>query len=280
MQCSSHFSEADGSSSSWSSLVNLPCLFNDTLIFSKTLEEHVDKLRDVFERLRRAGLKIKPEKCPFILRTDHAALKWLRSFKGPEGQVARWIEKLQEYDFDVAGLKHSNADAFILKQCPQCDLTFDEPLEIFTTDCSGDTWLPNWNHSQLCQYQREDRDISTIIQWLENNSLPEQFPKSASHSVQSLWNQRQQLIVHNKLRRGSKKTLQLVLLHKLVSAVLLQLHDARTAGHLGGDEDIKENSTEILLVGTKKESGRVVGQRKDVEEWCRQCKVCASRKSP
>ena len=49
---------------------------------------------------------------------------------------------------------------------------------------------------------------------------------------------------------GCKKTLQLVLPHKLVSAVLLQLHDARTAGHLGGDEDIKENSTEILLVGT------------------------------
>ena len=24
----------------------------------------------------------------------------------------------------------------------------------------------------------------------------------------------------------------------------------------------------------------MVGQRKDVEEWCRQCEVCASRKSP
>ena len=182
---------------------------------------------------------------PFIVRTDHAALKWPRSFKEPEGQVAQWIGKLQEYDFDVihrAGLKHSNTDALSRKQCHWCDLTFDEPLEIFATDCSGDTWLPNWNHSQLCQYQREDLDISTIIQWLENNSLPEQFPKSASHSVQSLWNQRQQLIVQNKLLYrtwedvlggGCKKTPQLVLPHKLVSAVLLQLDDARTAAHLG-----------------------------------------------
>ncbi|CAF4847904.1 unnamed protein product [Pieris macdunnoughi] len=35
----------------------------------------------------------------FRLRTDHAALKWLLQFKNPEGQVARWIEQLQEYDF-------------------------------------------------------------------------------------------------------------------------------------------------------------------------------------
>ena len=30
----------------------------------------------------------------FVLRTDHAFLRWLRSFKQPEGQVARWLELL------------------------------------------------------------------------------------------------------------------------------------------------------------------------------------------
>ena len=28
----------------------------------------------------------------FTVRTDHSALKWLRTFKEPVGQVARWIE--------------------------------------------------------------------------------------------------------------------------------------------------------------------------------------------
>ena len=28
----------------------------------------------------------------FTLRTDHASLRWLKSFKEPEGQVARWLE--------------------------------------------------------------------------------------------------------------------------------------------------------------------------------------------
>ena len=36
---------------------------------------------------------------PFVLRTDHNALVWLMNFKEPEGQVARWLETLAEYDF-------------------------------------------------------------------------------------------------------------------------------------------------------------------------------------
>ena len=36
---------------------------------------------------------------PFTVRTDHNALKWLHSFKEPEGQVARWLELLAQYDY-------------------------------------------------------------------------------------------------------------------------------------------------------------------------------------
>ena len=56
----------------------------------------------------------------FTIRTDHAALKWLLSFCNPEGQIARWLQQLQEYDFVVehrAGLKHSNADALSRRPC-------------------------------------------------------------------------------------------------------------------------------------------------------------------
>jgi len=36
-----------------------------------------------------------------ILRTDHYSLKWLRTFKKPEGMLARWVETLAEFDFEV-----------------------------------------------------------------------------------------------------------------------------------------------------------------------------------
>lgn len=34
---------------------------------------------------------------PFTICTNQAALKWLMSFKEPEGQVARWTEQLQAF---------------------------------------------------------------------------------------------------------------------------------------------------------------------------------------
>ena len=59
----------------------------------------------------------------FVIRTDHGSLTWLRSFRNPEGQLARWLEQLQEYDFDIVhrpGRKHLNADALSRIPCRQC----------------------------------------------------------------------------------------------------------------------------------------------------------------
>ena len=59
----------------------------------------------------------------FVVRTNHASLRWLRSFKHPEGQVARWLEILDRYDFDFVhrrGKKHQNADALSRGPCMQC----------------------------------------------------------------------------------------------------------------------------------------------------------------
>ena len=46
--------------------------------------------------------------------TDHGSLSWLKSFKEPEGQLARWLQVLEQFDFQVVhrpGEKHANADA-------------------------------------------------------------------------------------------------------------------------------------------------------------------------
>ena len=49
----------------------------------------------------------------FICRTDHNSLTWLMSFKNLEGQLARWMEEISQYDMKIIhrpGNQHLNAD--------------------------------------------------------------------------------------------------------------------------------------------------------------------------
>ena len=54
----------------------------------------------------------------FTIRSDHAALLYLRSAKELIGQQARWLDFIEEFNFDLqhrAGVSHGNADALSRK---------------------------------------------------------------------------------------------------------------------------------------------------------------------
>ena len=58
-----------------------------------------------------------------LLRTDNAAVSWMRSLKNPTGQVARWLEFLGTYNITVThrpGYQHRNADALSRSPCKAC----------------------------------------------------------------------------------------------------------------------------------------------------------------
>lgn len=72
---------------------------DDIIIFSKTIEEHLSKLRKVFQRLRNAGLTLKPSKCEYLkekinvlgysvsregLQPDESKLIAIRNFPTPK----------------------------------------------------------------------------------------------------------------------------------------------------------------------------------------------------
>ena len=61
----------------------LICLIylDDIIIFSKTFEEHMKRLEEIFGRLREANLKIKPQKCHFFC----SSLKYLGHIISSEG---------------------------------------------------------------------------------------------------------------------------------------------------------------------------------------------------
>ena len=104
-----------------------------------------------------------------ILRTDHYSLKWLRTFKRPEGILARWIETLAEFDYTVEhrpGRLHSNADGLSRPFCKQC---YDRPNhiswvgELQRADAAVGPWsvhlleiAPEMTDADVAKLQEED----------------------------------------------------------------------------------------------------------------------------
>ncbi|GBN37863.1 Retrovirus-related Pol polyprotein from transposon 297 [Araneus ventricosus] len=76
----------------------------------------------------------------FFLRTDHASLRWLLNFKEPEGQIARWIQRLQESaGHEVTGLTPVEMLFGRTLRLP-CDILFGRPSE---TPSSPNEYMKN-----------------------------------------------------------------------------------------------------------------------------------------
>ena len=59
----------------------------------------------------------------------------LRNFKDPQGQVARWLEILYEYDFEVQhhpDAKHCHAYPLPRLPCKQCGLSELSEIDLLT----------------------------------------------------------------------------------------------------------------------------------------------------
>ena len=91
------------------------------------------------ERITRSGgvhqifLSVPSRKTLHCALCDHSSLRWLVKMKEPEGQLARWLEKLAEYDFRVVhrpGRHHHNADVMSQRPCrPTSPCNMTDPAE-------------------------------------------------------------------------------------------------------------------------------------------------------
>ena len=118
----------------------------------------------------------------FTLRTDHHCLQWLHNFKEPEGQVARWLEVLSEYDYTVihrVGKQHTNADALSRGRCVQCGLEKkeEEREEANSCDAVSHLMLPTWTEEEIKSFQSADPDIHQMVYWLETDATPTGCPR-------------------------------------------------------------------------------------------------------
>ena len=135
-----------------------------------------------------------------MVRTDHSALRWLMKFRTLEGQIARWLQKLQDYDFKVlhrAGRKHGNAEAMSRRPCPEdCKhCTRAEANQDHSNECrvQRTTLKPdersNRSPEDLQREQRNDPSLGIIVNWLEASPIRPSWREVSPQSleVKSCW---------------------------------------------------------------------------------------------
>ena len=223
----------------------------------------------------------------FNARTDHNSLRWLQNFREPEGQVARWLEILSEYDFQVfhrPGVQHGNADALSRSPCKQCGQTNDQEVTAGVQEVTAEvaaiqsSLIPQWPSERICAMQQQNPDLKQATQWLHSHSIPPRLPQGSTY-LKTLWHQRNYLTLHEgTLYRqwkdipggGTQPRLQLILPPQMVTEVLQGLHNSPTGGHLGVSKTLDKARTRFYWPR----------QRRDIEDWCSKCEMCSSRKSP
>ena len=136
----------------------------------------------------------------YTIRSDHALLKWLRNFKNIDSLLARWLSKLEKYDYKIVhrkGPQHANADGLSRlparkcprNNCPQCTMKVYSITAQPQAD-ETDEWLTGWSNQDLFDWQRQDPAMNRIIGWLETSS---EYPKGVAqydgqtHSYLAQW---------------------------------------------------------------------------------------------
>ena len=242
----------------------------------------------------------------FLVRTDHAALVWLKNLKNIQGMLARWLAKLQQFHFDIIhrpGAQHGNADG--LSRCPQCDRGTCAPIKIsvtsdpeqpYASSCvgssldselipleSGETCMAavmltqSANSKLITEAQMTDIDITIVRSWFIARKFPARTQEfaPASHDLKSYWIGRKSLFLddnHILWRNRSEKSLraQLVVPRSLRDTVFNDSHHTTYGGHFG----ITHTHSKLQL------HYFWPGMSDFVRDRISACHKCVARKSP
>ena len=246
-----------------------------------------------------------------LLRTDNAAVSWMRSLKRPTGQVARWLQELGTYDLTVVhrpGKRHVNADALSRIPCKSCKRQQDKsspdtddsdaeqevslPVEGSTDyECvqlntvtrtqdaeifiQGPVLLDGWDHSDIRQSQSEDADIGPILLLLEENkSKPDWSTISGkSTAFKTLWRNWDRLQVHTSMlyRRWSHEDTDIL---QLVVPKLKRTEVIEMHHSIPSAAHLDARRTMKRI----KTAFYWPAMKLDITEFCRTCDACAARK--
>jgi len=221
------------------------------------------------------------------LRIDHHCLKWLQTFKRPEGILARWVETLAEFDFvnvHRPGRLHSNVDGVSRPFYKQCldKVTkvrwvdeLDRADEL--TETLGVRWVvvtPEISAEQVKEFQADDTDLGPLVDWMTEGQTPSaDFLRQHSLETRSLWGQSPAVHLSDGMlvrKLFDTDVAQMVVPHRLRRAFFDQSHSGPLAAHLGAHRTFLQLKSAYYWPGMK---GAVI-------RWCRECDVRAQCRGP
>ena len=168
---------------------------DDIIIFSKTPEENLKQLQGVFDKLAKAGLKLKPSKCEFFkskitylghivsaagIETDpqktEAVKNWtlprtvtdVRSFLGFTNHYRRFIQGYakvaQPLNVLISG-DNANRKKALVKWNPECQQAFDQLKEL----CTRTPILAYADYKKPFQLQTDASDLGLGVVLYQND---------------------------------------------------------------------------------------------------------------
>ena len=240
----------------------------------------------------------------FLVRTDHSALNWLLRFRNPEGQMARWLEVLNTYNFEVRhrpGRLHGNADGLSRRPCFPCNHCNKQDQNEFNntdidrcvkitqeTDSSQNnetekasitTWLVQKTNVEIKEAQKADQ-ILTVLHDMKSKGTGR--PKWQDIAIQNThvkryWSQWDRILLQDDIlyrkwfnTNTEDTVLQLMVPQIWQKEILELLHDRPMSGHLGINKTIARVQQRFYWLDYKL----------DITKLINGCQLCGARKQP
>ena len=208
---------------------------------------------------------------PFVLRTDHSALQWLRRTPEPIGQQSRWLERLEEFDYSVehrAGRHHENADAMSRRPCRQCGYCMDPVQPASVSMIQTATEEVSFDPEHLSAKQATDPDLAQIYRAKATDNVQPAWNEmlKCGERTRTYWHQWESLeLVDGVLYRTTPEGDRLVIMPRDLRELFLQkIHTDMTNGHLG------TRRTRFQV----RRRAYWVGWSQDVKRFCQRCLEC------
>lgn len=154
----------------------------------------------------------------FVLRSDHLSLTYIMSQgKVPQNRIARWLDFLSEYDFEiqhVSGTKNNAADALSRIGVNNIDVAL--------------TAIP-FDYDVTEDYQT-DTDFSVIYDCLKNNKQP---PKEINNHIRHFLLEGNQLFYSINVGMDQTQDRLCVPKGEIRTTLILKFHNPPSEGHFG-----------------------------------------------